>query len=144
MEACIAAFDCPLTLNKASPGEQVTDGTCFALARLPFLTALDLRNHSEIGVPGLKALGALPLRSLRLANCCALCDAGLAVVGGMTGVPLHLSLARSRLGCLRLDLRGGGKKGTSLALMHICSHIEPLASPLDALQQNGLVSGEGR
>jgi hypothetical protein len=62
----------------------VSDESCAALAALPLLEDLDLRNHQGIGPVGIEALAAgrarTSLRRLRIANCPALCEAGVEAV----------------------------------------------------------------
>lgn len=63
---------------------QVSDVAVVAMSLLPDLEELDLRNHQALGPRGLEALVQGPagrsLKTLRVANCVALCKQGLDAV----------------------------------------------------------------
>ena len=69
----------------------LTDEGMCAVSRLPNLTALDLQFCFKFTDDGVRAVSALPLKSLHLAWCRELTDDGLAAVSGMRALT-HLDL----------------------------------------------------
>lgn len=74
---------------------QLTDQACYTLATFPALRSLDLRNHEDLTVTGLRQLMQLTgLTSLKLANSRGLSNAGLKGLESLTDLQ-HLQLTYS-------------------------------------------------
>ncbi|KAK9810554.1 hypothetical protein WJX73_000248 [Symbiochloris irregularis] len=74
---------------------RLTDQACYALAALPALQSLDLQNHEDLTMAGVRQLMQLTnLTSLKLANSRGLTNAGLGNVKNLTGLK-HLQLTYS-------------------------------------------------